>query len=763
MSCVSHGGLLLDPPSSAPLLDQPARRLQPRLAGASSAGARLRRCVIKVLSRNRMAQLYAEGGPPSMDKARAYADFFLPKNSDGKLLPLNCSEAVFSAHVGNGVSIYMQFVKGTGTMFTLATLIAIPQYYVNLSGHGLQLEWPWDIAACGSHSGLRGLVERVVQTISFGFYSLLLGNASLDASDSLLHLLSELTLCIMFCVYVYLVYWRNHQGLEMIETASVRASDFAVQVSRLPRLGTTPKALKEHFSFFGPVASVALSLDQSELLRWLRQQHTLTAKWRYLLLELGRMHRFVDEDSTGGTGQVSEASLQVASNKLLVQLERHLLEMLRAREQLRKAACRRAMCTGHAVVVFRRKEDAEKCVRHFELIRRHEHSRDGSAASVDFRQLYFRNSSKLIVARAPEPSDILWENLQYSKLRARTQNVKTSLLIFLVSCVSTLFITTATFMTTMYSQGILTTLWSTPVIILSNVAIFVLVPKLAVSSECEHTRSSQHLHMLIKMAFFQLFNTVIATLSFLAVQWREPPSGLVACPLPEHSELATRGPCVSMRDFTIDPRCVKHWYTTGAAVLINVVIGDCIVILGIIDFIRPDKLIKRYLIAPRAPTQTEMNQAYALDSDTYLPFRYQLVLKVVCIAFIFSPAIPLLLPIAAVFMYASYWIDRYNLLRVFKPPPRTTDRTVSMSVLYVLPLAVFGHLLAAIFFYSKQAHQEVSSVYYLCLSLLAVFVTFRISGGLSAQSPRRIQPAPEALQVSPASNPPQPSCWTSRA
>jgi hypothetical protein len=41
--------------------------------------------------------------------------------------------------------------------------------------------------------------------------------------------------------------------------------------------------------------------------------------------------------------------------------------------------------------------------------------------------------------------------------------------------------------------------------------------------------------------------------------------------------------------------------------------------------------------------------------------------------------------------------DRYHLLRVFKPPPRTTDRTVTMSVLHILRLAVFGHLLSATF------------------------------------------------------------------
>ena len=293
-------------------------------------------------------------------------------------------------------------------------------------------------------------------------------------------------------------------------------------------------------------------------------------------------------------------------------------------------------------------------------------------AQVDFRQLYYRSSHKLDATRAPEPSDMIWANLRYGRFQGRVAIVKSTLLVFLVACVSTVFITTASFFATMHSQGLVTTLWSTPVIILANVAIFVLVPQLALRTERDHTRSSQHLHMLLKMVFFQLFNTVIATLSFLFMRWTPLAHGSNACPLP-------RSPAVLPPDeacfapswvhLNFHPLCVQHWYTTGAAVLINVVIGDLTAILGLIELVRPDKWIIRYLVAPHAPSQAEMNQIYALDSDFYLPFRYQLVLKVVCIAFLFCPAMPILLPLAAVFMLFSYWIDRCNPRRAFKPPP----------------------------------------------------------------------------------------------
>ena len=163
----------------------------------------------------------------------------------------------------------------------------------------------------------------------------------------------------------------------------------------------------------------------------------------------------------------------------------------------------------------------------------------------------------------------------------------------------------------MHNHGLLTTVWSTPAIIVCNVVIFVSVPQLSIHMERHHTRSGQHMHMLIKMVFFQLFNTVVASLSFMFLKW-EMPTRHPSCPL-IHPPLPPAGACFDPArdgfeylDFTTV--CVTHWYTTGAVVLINAVIGDLTAILGLIEFIRPDKLITRYLVAPRAPTQAEMNQ-----------------------------------------------------------------------------------------------------------------------------------------------------------
>ena len=73
-----------------------------------------------------------------------------------------------------------------------------------------------------------------------------------------------------------------------------------------------------------------------------------------------------------------------------------------------------------------------------------------------------------------------------------------------------------------YPLGLLTTVWVTAIIVLSNVVIFILVPHLAINSERHHYRSTQQTHMLVKMAFFQVFNTTIAVLAFLLFRWNRP-------------------------------------------------------------------------------------------------------------------------------------------------------------------------------------------------------------------------------------------------
>ena len=101
---------------------------------------------------------------------------------------------------------------------------------------------------------------------------------------------------------------------------------------------------------------------------------------------------------------------------------------------------------------------------------------------------------------------------------------------------------------------------------------------------------------------------------------------------------------------------------------------------------------------------------------------------------------------------------------MLKPPPRTTDRTITLSVLYVLPLAVVAHMWMAIFFYSKQARLErvpplplqiprrftcaaceqarldVPLLYFALLGVLSAFFMARLSAEISRRQAPQVAP-----------------------
>ena len=175
----------------SPLLEDsapPLRRLPSAPSSRSASGAkalrRFRKVIVAQMARMR-AERAANVNPPALSAAREYMRYYLPKTSDGKLLSLRCSEAEFTSHVGSGVSIYMHFVKMTGWLFVLATLIAIPQFIANAGGHGLHLNWPWGSKDCDTalagKSGIMRLVAQVMSTLGWLFFSAMLGNATFTA------------------------------------------------------------------------------------------------------------------------------------------------------------------------------------------------------------------------------------------------------------------------------------------------------------------------------------------------------------------------------------------------------------------------------------------------------------------------------------------------------------------------------------------------------------------------------------------------------
>ena len=147
-----------------------------------------------------------------------------------------------------------------------------------------------------------------------------------------------------------------------------------------------------------------------------------------------------------------------------------------------------------------------------------------------------------------------------------------------------------------------------------------------------------------------------------------------------------------------------QWYPTGGQIVLNALIADFIFIGALVDRVRPDVMIFRKILAKRAQTQRQMNALYKRPADIYLAVRLQLVAKYIVCGIVYSPAFPILYPLAFLFCVVAEFVDRRNLLRVWAPPPPTDNRLIASVVRLVLPAAILGHMIVAyVFFRAKDA------------------------------------------------------------
>ena len=289
----------------------------------------------------------------------------------------------------------------------------------------------------------------------------------------------------------------------------------------------------------------------------------------------------------------------------------------------------------------------------------------------------------VVARRAPEPSDVSWENLQIGpREQFRRQVVSTSVMLAL-ACIGTCIIATVVYVngTHLYSsliqlltglEGLMAALalqlgMALPIIV-GHVILFIAVPILAERYERHHTFAEMERAIMLKLTFFQSFNTIVAAASF----WIEP-------------------------TVRAEPR---RWYSLGGATIANVMFGDAIFIQVLLDLVQIPIVISRSVVAPRAATQQAMDQAYIAPAGIYLAFRLQLAGKFVVICTSFGSAIPLLYLIGAFYFWLAAWIDRYNLLRRLAPPPVTDASLTSAMALIVFPAAVGMHVVLALVFFA---------------------------------------------------------------
>jgi len=156
-------------------------------------------------------------------------------------------------------------------------------------------------------------------------------------------------------------------------------------------------------------------------------------------------------------------------------------------------------------------------------------------------------------------------------------------------------------------------------------------------------------------------------------------------------------------------------------------IGDIAFIMIVLEWLRPDKIIQRRILAAKQATQKAARALYQ-GPDFLFCFRYQLLLKFVFFGLMFSTAVPTA-PIAVlVFMVESFVIDKYNFLRQYKKPRIVSNNLLLYILEWVMPVAIVLHLAFGVIFLKQYAKGSkaylitVIAAVLICLPLIFIYI-----------------------------------------
>lgn len=569
-----------------------------------------------------------------MEVARAHKDDLLAHDPATDELydffgPLTPTFDLFGA----GVVAYMKMVDALGRHFWMLSGFALSNLVANFYGGALG-------------------PDRNVFNIGT------IGNAELTPS----HGMMEFVISVYLVRFLYRARGMIEAEERRIDEAQSTPADFALQLDGLP-----PDAADDDFEM--RLRTALGEMEPSLRDAAISHQGVSLANREYVLAvdalgmakaRLQDLQTTLAKTTHGGTVLKLRGAVDAQSRKV----ERLKVDVARLQTQPSSK-----QCSGVGFVAFEHSADARaalRCVALGGVLRLAPKSPSSKVATIS-------------ISRPPEPDSVQWENLPCPWWETSLRQLVGTTIVLITAFAGTALITVAQYLTPTITKGasgvgelVLVQIVSVAAILVGNLAIFLSVPPIETALMRHRTHAHKELSIVLKLIFFQVFNTSVASASFL----------------------------LDSGDFN------RAWYAQGAPLVLNALVGDFFVINLLVDVIQPGVLIGRYVVAPSALTQNEANSAYATPADIYLAFRLQLVGKFVVLSVLFGAAMPGLYLLTAAFLTLVPLVDRFNLLRQLVPPARTRTTLARGVLVFVLPLALLLRLVFCVNLYTKLRPME---------------------------------------------------------
>eukprot|EP00966_Prymnesium_polylepis_P066998 1555062-Prymnesium_polylepis.1 len=313
---------------------------------------------------------------PDIKKAVAHAEALLPHDQHGRLLPLNCPIECFQAF-GSGIYTYMLWVRLMRRVFLVAFALNIANMVHNITGGELRREASvWSIHTLGNVSKL---------------------NTSYGATEVL-----------VMGVLVYAMF----QGAKLVRSQAAllkpysTPADLTIMVSGLPADSVETARITQLGSEFGDVTHTTVAPAVRELLLRMEERRKLVEALQTSRIELfvaGRHDRTrrLSRALAAFSSKRGELALRDRRGLLMARVEAAQVALddhdRLSRQMAMQARTATAPSAGVAFLTFAEPEDAQRAI----------------AGLNDHKNpKMVLQGCKLRASRAPEPADVLWENLQ---------------------------------------------------------------------------------------------------------------------------------------------------------------------------------------------------------------------------------------------------------------------------------------------------------------------------------------------------------------
>ncbi|CAD8109214.1 unnamed protein product [Paramecium primaurelia] len=559
-------------------------------------------------------------------------------------LPLCCDKQDINFN-GAGIPLYFEFIQFASVLLvTLGLISGIYNIITNVQG-----------SSC----------EQYSNTCSLNYYNKYALSNKAEQYDIGLNVLDLISTIIIIGFTIYYRRWMNLTALE-VDNAVITISDFSIQVSNLP-LDATEQEIKEFFSKIEKKGVEKQLHIQSICLGWNIQQYTNIVNQK-LAKEIQISNLIALEQ----TGKLKNKQQKIILEQEIMALNKEIQGFLEAFDQ-------KFLLSGVAFITFNTSQEAQEC--------RKFHNQ--TKIQLLFHQLYycFRRKRQLTkfkgktpyVVRAPEPGDIMWENLgekPWKQISNQTWTNLATLLILGICFGAILGISIGqnslsksesknTYKSVAFIITILGLVASFVISLLNSIMAFTI--KKLVFYEKPYTQTDFNISYANKLGMSQFINTAIIPL-------------LVNLTLQDEQLL------------------ISLWKSGGLNSDVSLILIMNAIFPWVINLFDPFyfwKLIKRQRIKNQGNqctlTQREANILFE-GTKSDLSQKYATIVKALMLTFFYAQLLPIGIPIALAFLLINYWVEKYLLLRrQSKNAPLGKQLAEEMIDLYIeLTLLLFA-------------------------------------------------------------------------